>query len=109
MCVWVDGWILKRRLYVPTDSQENPELIWNDEARDKVSDVVRTMAHKLAPAKLFVCVCVCVRVCLYVCVCVCVVCLLASGRFFEEQKSNPEVQWKVSDDSNCLSAITFQF
>ncbi len=30
-------------LHATTDSQENPELIWNDEAREKVSEVVAEM------------------------------------------------------------------
>ena len=51
----VQGFLLCDRML--TDSQENPELIWNDEARDKVSDVVRAMAQKSVPAKncLFLC------------------------------------------------------
>ena len=28
------------------DNQENPELIWNDDSREKVSDVVHTMTFK---------------------------------------------------------------
>ena len=30
-------------LFVISDNQENPELIWNDEAREKVSGVVSKM------------------------------------------------------------------
>lgn len=30
----------------PTDSQENPELIWNDEARKKVAGVVAKMTNE---------------------------------------------------------------
>ena len=71
-------------MYVLTDSQENPELIWNDEAREKVSDVVKGMAHKSVPAKILFLLCV--AMCVY---------LPVSYRFFEEQKSNPDVQWKV--------------
>ena len=28
------------------DSQENPELIWNDESREKVSEIVETMTNR---------------------------------------------------------------
>ena len=31
--------------YVCADTQENPELIWNDEAREKVSGVVKKMTR----------------------------------------------------------------
>ena len=33
-------------LLPPSDSQENPELIWNDEAREKVSAVVAKMTKE---------------------------------------------------------------
>ena len=33
-------------IYVPLDTQENPELIWNDEAREKVSGVVAKMTKE---------------------------------------------------------------
>ena len=33
-------------MYVPPDTQENPELIWNDEAREKVSGVVAKMTKE---------------------------------------------------------------
>ena len=32
--------------FFPTDSQENPELIWNDEAREKVSQEVAQMTEE---------------------------------------------------------------
>ena len=32
--------------FSPTDSQENPELIWNDEAREKVSQEVAQMTEE---------------------------------------------------------------
>ncbi len=32
-----------KKLFVISDNQENPELIWNDEAREKVSGVVSKM------------------------------------------------------------------
>lgn len=34
-------------------SHENPELIWNDEAREKVCDVVRKMKDRLVLVKSF--------------------------------------------------------
>ena len=30
----------------PIDTQENPELIWNDDSREKVSEIVETMTNK---------------------------------------------------------------
>ena len=30
----------------PLDTQENPELIWNDDSREKVSEIVETMTNK---------------------------------------------------------------
>ena len=33
-------------VYLPSDTQENPELIWNDEAREKVSGVVAKMTKE---------------------------------------------------------------
>ena len=30
-----------------SDTQENPELIWNDESREKVCDTVKKLADKL--------------------------------------------------------------
>ena len=34
--------------FVPIpDTQENPELIWNDESREKVCDTVKKLADRL--------------------------------------------------------------
>lgn len=30
----------------PADTQENPELIWNDESREKVCDMVKRLADR---------------------------------------------------------------
>ena len=45
-CTRLDANIILLCLLV-SDTQENPELIWNDESREKVCDTVKKLADKL--------------------------------------------------------------
>ena len=75
----------------PADTQENPELIWNDESREKVCDTVKRLADRsvlLTPRLTSPCPTPCPTPSMFP--------HTDSCRFYLEQSREPASVWQVS-------------